>query len=191
MINYRNVLRVYKLERELAPDDVALLNTLREMPEIVRGVFAETLGLPVKAKAKATTKQRKVEHCHVCDRSGRAAVHKDTGLSDYHQFQSSKPKSPRAQSLATAIQQTPKSQVVGDGSDGPLCGVCGHTEDYEDHQQPSPHYHPFASPSPAPTAAGRSSSRNGSTITSIASSEDETESASSVAHGVNGEENDD
>jgi hypothetical protein len=139
VINYRNVLKIYRLEQELAPDDIALLNTLREMPEAIREMFAETLGPPVKVKTAA--RQRKVEHCGVCDRSGRAAVHKDVTLSDYHEFQSLKPKSPRAISLATVISGTTKPTVLV--GDGPLCTICNHPEDYEDHAQPSPHYHEF------------------------------------------------
>lgn len=29
---------------------------------------------------------------------------------------------------------------------GPRCGVCGHGEQYQDHFQPSPNYHPFDAP---------------------------------------------
>jgi hypothetical protein len=36
-----------------------------------------------------------------------------------------------------------------------LCGACGNVEDYEDHAQPSPHYHPFESS--VRGAAGQSS----------------------------------
>lgn len=108
-MNYRDVLRVYKLERQLAPDDVALLNTLREMPDVIRGLFAETLGPP--EKVSTGTKQRKVKHCVVCDRAGRAAIHKDSAREDYHEFQpppeaagKKTGKSKRAASLASAIK---------------------------------------------------------------------------------------
>jgi len=44
----------------------------------------------------------------------------------------------------------------------PMCTTCGHDEDYEDHAQPSPHFHPFslAGSTTAPPATRRSS-RNG------------------------------
>lgn len=48
-------------------------------------------------------------------------------------------KSTRAQSLATAISSTPKPHL----GDGPACGIRAHPENYEDHAQPSPHYHEF------------------------------------------------
>lgn len=144
MLNYQNVLRVYKLERELTLDDVALLNTLREMPETVREMFAETLGLPV--KAKAAVKQRKVEHCVACDRTGRAAVHKDASLSDYHEFQSSKPKSARAASLAEQIKTT--SRPLDGGVSQMRCTKenCGEYADHNIHHLESVDgYHEFQS----------------------------------------------
>jgi hypothetical protein len=62
-------------------------------------------------------------------------------------------KSPRAESLASAIAGTAKSAVPV--ADGPLCTVCAHPEDYEDHAQPSPHYHAFeAAGAKASVAAG-------------------------------------
>lgn len=107
-MNYRNVLKVYKLERELASDDVALLNTLREMPEIVRGLFAETLGPPVKMKP---TKERKVQHCVACDYTKRAAVHKDETLKDYHKFHPPQmPKSQRASGMAAQLNKNLSQQ---------------------------------------------------------------------------------
>lgn len=60
-------------------------------------------------------------------------------------------RSARAQSLSTVIQESVGKPHLGDG---PVCTACFHTEDYEDHQQPSPHYHPFAPPAPA--VAGKS-----------------------------------
>lgn len=52
-------------------------------------------------------------------------------------------KSARASSLQQQIQATTNKPHLGDG---PICQVCSHTEDYEDHQQPSPHYHEFQPP---------------------------------------------
>jgi hypothetical protein len=81
-------------------------------------------------------------------------------------------KSPRASSLAQQIKSAglPK----GDGekeSKEPICAACGNVEDYADHSQPSPHYHPFVSPSSVRNAAGRSSSKNGGSEESTVSSE--------------------
>lgn len=50
-----------------------------------------------------------------------------------------------------------------------LCTACGNTEDYQDHFKPSPHYHPFGSPSSAKSATKRSSSKNARTMESGAS----------------------
>jgi hypothetical protein len=65
---------------------------------------------------------------------------------------SRKGRSPRAQSLASAIAQAPKA-VPASVETGPLCGICAHAADHEDHQQPSPHYHEFEGPKAA-VAAG-------------------------------------
>lgn len=61
------------------------------------------------------------------------------------------------------------------------CDACGKEEGYQDHYQPSPNYHPFASSSTARSAAKGSSSRKGSQIESGASIEDDEESALSAA----------
>lgn len=53
-------------------------------------------------------------------------------------------KSPRASSLAQQIRSTGKSQ--SHLSEGPICTICARTEDYEDHAQPSPHFHEFQPP---------------------------------------------
>jgi hypothetical protein len=50
-------------------------------------------------------------------------------------------RSQRAESLASAIQGAAKPAVSS--ANGPLCAICGHPADYEDHAQPSPHYHEF------------------------------------------------
>lgn len=60
-------------------------------------------------------------------------------------------RSPRAESLATAIQGTVGKPHLGDG---PVCTICSHTEDYEDHAQPSPHYHEFQPPKPVMVTTG-------------------------------------
>lgn len=51
-------------------------------------------------------------------------------------------KSRRAESLAEKLKDTPKPHL----GEGPVCQICSHTEDYEDHAQPSPHYHEFQLP---------------------------------------------
>lgn len=67
-------------------------------------------------------------------------------------------KSRRAASLAGAIASAGRPHL----GEGPVCTICSHTEDYEDHQQSSPHYHPFAPPA---STAARQSSRNAAAAT--------------------------
>jgi hypothetical protein len=50
---------------------------------------------------------------------------------------------------STADDATGESQ-----SSSPLCTACGHEQGYQDHFQPSPHYHAFAAPKTAQSAAG-------------------------------------
>jgi hypothetical protein len=57
-----------------------------------------------------------------------------------------KGKSARATSLADAIKSSPKPRE-------PICAMCGNVEDYTDHSQPSPSYHPFEK-SPTAQSAG-------------------------------------
>jgi len=57
-----------------------------------------------------------------------------------------KGKSARAASLADAIKSSPKPRE-------PICATCGNVEDYVDHSEPSPSYHPFEK-SPTAQSAG-------------------------------------
>jgi hypothetical protein len=82
-------------------------------------------------------------------------------------------KSKRAAGLAERIASTQKPQL----SEVPLCTTCGHVEDYEDHFQPSPHYHPFAPPA---SDAGRQSRRQSSSVAPAPSLETGTETVTAV-----------
>lgn len=57
-------------------------------------------------------------------------------------------KSARASSLQQQIQSRPRLDPTTAFKE-PLCSVCAGTEDYEDHQQSSPHYHEFQPPQKA------------------------------------------
>lgn len=104
-MSYKDVLRIFKLERELSDDESAFLNTLRRMTPADIEATVETLGPPVKAKSvKSNKPTRTFEKCGVCNYSRRAAHHKDESRKDYHEFVSSKPKSKRASSIAEKMQ---------------------------------------------------------------------------------------
>lgn len=60
-------------------------------------------------------------------------------------------KSSRASSLQAQIQATTQKPHLGTG---PVCQTCSHTEDYEDHFQPSPYYHEFQPPATQAATAG-------------------------------------
>lgn len=175
-MNLRNVLRTYVLLRQLTSDESALLETLRGMNDTERELLVESLAPEKAVKKTAATQQRKLEHCAACDYTKRATVHKDTSLSDYHQFQSSKGKSQRAASLAEQIQRRTGITICGASlaSSGADCNLPeGHAlhsdKGYVDH-------HPFQPASPARSAAQQSSASNGE-MSTTASSGDETESA--------------
>lgn len=125
MTNLKSILKIYALERDLNPDDLALLNTLRTLTESEREVMVEALQ-PGKAKsgtsATGATTKRKIEHCGVCDFTRRAAHHKDVNHKDYHEFhaRTERPgKSLRASSLQQRIQSSAKGRPVSvdDGDD--------------------------------------------------------------------------
>lgn len=183
-MNLRNVLRTYALLRQLSNDESALLETLRGLSEGERELMVQELspGAAVKKKVvKKPATTRQYDSCLRCGTTKRDSSHKDQASPDYHEFQSSKPKSQRAASLAEQIKSTGKPHL----GEGPVCTICSHTEDYEDHAQPSPHYHPFAPPCSARSAAGRSSA-NSAENSSTASTEDETANVG-VAAGGSGE----
>jgi hypothetical protein len=150
----RNVLKVYSLLRNFTDDETALLETLRSLTDSDREQLVESLA-PVKVTKKAAT-TKTYERCAQCGNTRRHGFHNDATNDGYHEFQAAvapAKKSSRATSLATAISGTakPATPVV----DGPMCTACGHPEDYEDHAQPSPHYHEFeAAGVKANTAAG-------------------------------------
>lgn len=61
-------------------------------------------------------------------------------------------KSKHASSLQQQIQGTATGKPhLGEG---PVCGICAHTEDYEDHFKPSPHYHEFQPPATTAASGG-------------------------------------
>lgn len=170
-MNIRNVLRTYALLRQLSDDESVLLQTLRGLNDGERELLVESLQ-PAKT-TKKPTQQRKIEHCAACDYTRRAAVHKDTSSKDYHEFQSSKPKSPRASALASQLS---KAHSAPSGDDDERCvykrddgRVCFLLPDHSVHHLESAMgYHPFAS---SAQPAGVQSSPNGAARSSPASTE--------------------
>ena len=133
-MSFKDILKVFKLERELTDDETALLNTLRGMSESERELLAETLGPAVKAKAKPTATKRVIEHCAFgnCGLTRRAAVHKISTTDGYHEFlaQSNVPaqptKSRHASSLAGAIKKKT-------GDKEPRCIACYEIATHSNH----------------------------------------------------------
>lgn len=120
-MSYRDVLKIFKLERELTDDETALLNTLRGMTDAERELLVESLSPPAKASKPAT---KKLKRCDVCGVSKRAAHHRDTSLPDYHEFDPGG-KSKRASSLKQAIAGTAgKSKISSDDFDDSACDQC-------------------------------------------------------------------
>lgn len=92
------------------------------------------------AKKKVTTERK--GQCAACDHLKTHPVHTQENRTGYHVYQPTR--SRRAASLAEQIKST--SKPAPHLGEGPVCQVCAHTEDYEDHAQPSPHYHEFQPP---------------------------------------------
>lgn len=65
------------------------------------------------------------------------------------------------------------------------CGICGNPEDFQDHFQPSPNYHPFDPPKSVARAVRKSRQKKG-TESSVPSSEIETVAATSAALAASG-----
>lgn len=65
-------------------------------------------------------------------------------------------KASKKKAATATLPLVPVAQVetVTDTSDdGPKCAACGHGEGYQDHVQPSPHYHKFDAGKKAKSAA--------------------------------------
>lgn len=194
---------------------VALRDEVKTWPQDEQDFFLDMLAPEPETKSikKPAKQERKIEHCEVCDYTRRAAVHKDSSLKDYHEFQSSagKPKkSPRAQSLSGVIQRTPKVRASDDNEDDNRCTyklgedargrpvVCDRTLDNNvHHKKTDPDYHEFittaraddygddAGKSPAPGVA-HPSSTNGGTGNGTASSGTQPEDVSGVHREASG-----
>lgn len=170
-MNFKLVLKTYSQLRQLSDDEAALLATLRAMSDSERELLVESLSPPVKVKAV----KRKIEHCiaargdEPCGLTRRAAIHKDTGNKDYHEFQelrqvirSTPVRSKRASSLAEKIAGTTNS------SKPPLCDfeidgkVCKGSENDGIHDAALGYlnHHPFVSSSPVHNAVGQSSTKD-------------------------------
>lgn len=163
-MSYKDVLKIFKLERELSDNETAFLNTLRQMSDADRELLAETLGLPMKAKvSKAKTKH--FQKCGTCGISKRAAHHRDVNHRDYHEFDSGgaagvteQKKSKRASELAEKVRsavggaKTPSDDTFNMDD---LC-KCGHMVDHNVHHKTTdPEYHHFeSSQSEAAAATG-------------------------------------
>jgi hypothetical protein len=59
-------------------------------------------------------------------------------------------KSRRASGMAAALNKSLEGQRAVSGTN---CTICGNEEGYRDHFKPSPHYHAFAAPKAAQSAA--------------------------------------
>lgn len=172
-MNFKQVLKAYAILRNLTDDESALLETLRGLSESDREQLVESLSPGGAGKKKAATVEKKGQ-CAACDHVKTHPVHTQSNRVGYHVYQPTR--SRRATSLAEQIKSTGKPHL----GEGPVCTICSHTEDYEDHSEPSPHYHPFQPP--VRNAAGESST-NGAGASTTASTGDEKVSAGAVAGG--------
>lgn len=96
-------------------------------------------------------------------------------------------KSLKAQSLENVIKSSHEARADSNGGAdiepedfGPRCGVCGHGEQYQDHFEPSPNYHPFDSPV---VSAEKKSRRKGAAANITQNSEIEKGAAISAGGG--------
>lgn len=179
-MDFKRVLKVYSLQRQLTDDETALLNTLRGMTDAERELLAESLGPPAKAKStKPSTK--KFKKCDVCGVSKRAAKHHDTTLSDYHVFDEggSAKGAVKRRGLpvmgASVNGKLPTPLLCDYSIDGKVCKGTA-TDAIHDKAMGYGNYHPFQS-------AARSAESSSSTGQSEVSSEAETASAPSATGG--------
>lgn len=147
-MNFKRIIQFNNLRSQLTEQELTLADALRTATEAERELLVESL-IPQK-QAKKTITTRKAEHCAACDYTKRHQVHKDVSRSDYHEFQSSKPKSAHAKSISSAIQRTPKSKVDDEDERCTVLRdddkICGLLPDHNVHHMTSARgYHPFVS----------------------------------------------
>lgn len=166
MTNLKLVLRTYSALRQMSPDDIALLETLRALNDNDRELLVEMM------TDKPTAKK-----------AGKKAGKK------------SSKKSTRASSLGAAVkgrlqQREPTVGGFADDTDMLRCSDCGSvSDDNVHHKRTDPNYHPFVStapPAPAPSPAnGASSATERSTRRpappSMSESDDETDQGASLS----------
>lgn len=141
-MSIRNVLKIYALERELAPDDVALLETLRRATEADRAAFVETLTPPPTTKRKAAARKSASKSPRAASLAGAIAgtakpaitlcaatlessgadcglpeghaLHVDKGYVDHHPFQPAPPAVRQSSAKSEATSTTPSSATEQD-----------------------------------------------------------------------------
>lgn len=170
MTNLKLVLRTYSALRQMSPDDIALLETLRGLNDGDRELMVETL------QGRATT--RKV------------------GKKPTSKSQQSSSKSPRASGIQAQLKERRQEQrepmttkdddydPAAERCDFPRNGgkVCFLLPDHNIHHMKSAQgFHPFRSASDAPPAPALSLA-NGGVGSTIANSGTEKDAASNVHH---------
>jgi hypothetical protein len=150
------------VQENLSAEEYALfLDLVAPLPE------PETVSTkkPQKKSAKATT--REYDHCLRCGTTKRDSSHKDQSSPDYHEFQSSKPKSARASKMESQLksrvseQREATSTAIDDMAMEIVerCSDCeAPSDDNVHHKQTDLNYHPFVSESDVQPVASSSSS---------------------------------
>lgn len=165
---------------------MSLVQQIHDLPEDERDFILDLfVPLPEQeqvtkaAKKKSAKKSNKsIPLCNVCGYSESSIVHKqESGLSDFHPFQSPSKKSTRATGLQSQLSENRKQRQAGaantpashhgDGLPESRCTVirgdlggttCGLLVDHNVHQMTSVRgYHPFVGPSDVASAGATSS----------------------------------
>lgn len=136
-MNIKSVLRTYSALRQMSPDDIALLETLRALNEGDRELMVETL------QGKATGKKAGKKSASKSPRASGMAV--------------------QLKSRVNEQREAATKDITGESEE--RCthslsyGVCGRLPDHNIHHlETHPHHHPFVSVSDASTATTTSSS---------------------------------
>jgi hypothetical protein len=152
-MNIKRVISAVKLYESLNDDEVMMVGVLRALTPTERELLVESL-LPQKVVKKRSAQPRVYERCSQCGKTKGHSFHKDTDNDGYHVFQSSKPKSQRAASLASAISSTSKPALCTFVMDnGDVCqGTVNDAIHFEDAGYAG--YHRFQPPQQASAATG-------------------------------------
>lgn len=144
-MNIRKIITFNNLRRQFTPDELAFADTLYHASEADKQMIVEALqpAKVVKRTRKQAAKSPRASNMAAAlkGRVGRQPAPKCTFIvNDVINEQCGAVEDDEIHDTAYA---TSHHFIMGPATRPPICATCGNVEDYVDHSEPSPSYHPF------------------------------------------------